>query len=41
MRGLLFNFFGCGVEDGLLVDDAGVVDEDCWRAELCVCQTCS
>lgn len=33
-RDVLFDFFGGGVEDGFLVDDAGVVDEDRWRAEL-------
>ena len=27
-RDVLFDFFGGGVEDGFLVDDAGVVDED-------------
>jgi hypothetical protein len=31
---VLFDFFGGGVEDRLLVDDAGVVDENCWGAEL-------
>ena len=31
------DFSGCEGEDGLAVDGAGVVDEDCWDAELRYC----
>jgi hypothetical protein len=33
---VLFDVVGGGVEDGFHADDAGVVDEDCRRAKLCV-----
>ena len=32
----LFDFVGGGGENGLCMDDTSVVDQDCWRAKLCL-----